>query len=95
MIQRQCKMCGKMIEVPDNRRKYCDECKATRKRFMDRNALAKLREKSKDKRKQERKQLQEREARIKFLEGIIVKQQQQIQRLESTVSKLREVFDIE
>lgn len=87
MIQKPCQMCGKMIEVPDNRRKYCDECRVLRKRFMDNNALAKLRERSKERRAEERKQLQVQKDRIKFLEGIIVKQQQQIQRLESIVNQ--------
>jgi len=80
-------MCGKTIEVPDNRRKYCNECRAIRKRFMDNNALAKLRERSKERRKEEQQLLHEQQSRIKFLEGIIVKQQQQIQRLESIVNQ--------
>lgn len=87
MLQKQCLMCGKTIEVPDNRRKYCNECRVIRKRFMDNNALAKLRERSKERRKKEQQLLREQQSRIKFLEGIIVKQQQQIQRLESIVNQ--------
>ena len=85
MMTKPCQMCGKPIECKDNRRKYCDECRAVRKHFFDQNALQKLRETTRERRKEERKQLAQQTERIKFLEGIIVKQQRQIKELENII----------
>lgn len=50
-MQRECKMCGDIIEVSDNRRKYCDGCRRTRKHFFDAAAVKKFRDAARDRRK--------------------------------------------
>lgn len=85
MITKPCAMCGQMIEVPDNRRKYCDSCREVRKHLFDKNALIKYREEAREKRLAEKKRLSECESRIKHLEGLIIKQQRHIQYLEGII----------
>ena len=87
MITKACQMCGKPIECKDNRRKYCDECRVVRKHFFDKNALQKLRETSRERRKEERALLAKQSERIKFLEGIALKQQRKIKELEEIIKR--------
>lgn len=56
-MEKQCEMCGKPIECRDNRRKYCDECRETRKHYFDRNAIQKLRENARMNRLKEQEEL--------------------------------------
>ena len=56
-MQKQCKMCGRNIEVPDNRRKYCDGCRKVRKHFFDLNAVHKFRETARMNRLKEQEEL--------------------------------------
>lgn len=50
---KQCQMCGAEMQVKDNRRKYCDGCRATRKHFFDAAAVKKFRDAARDRRKAE------------------------------------------
>lgn len=54
---RRCKMCGAEIQAKDNRRKYCDICRETRKHFFDAAALERHRQKARENRKAEKKRL--------------------------------------
>lgn len=52
-MTRTCQMCGCEIAANDNRRKYCDGCKKTRKHFFDAAAVKKFRDAARDRRKAE------------------------------------------
>ena len=56
---RRCKMCGAEIQAKDNRRKYCDTCRETRKHFFDAAALERHRQKARENRKAEKKLLRD------------------------------------
>lgn len=53
LMRKQCEMCGCEIIVNDNRRKYCDRCRETRKHFFDAAAVKKFRDAARDRRKAE------------------------------------------
>ena len=56
---KKCAMCGNEIEAKDNRRKYCDICRETRKHFFDALALDRYRQKARENRKAEKKLLRD------------------------------------
>lgn len=56
---KKCAMCGNIIEAKDNRRKYCDICRETRKHFFDAAALERHRQKARENRKAEKKLLRD------------------------------------
>lgn len=57
MLEKRCEMCGAVITCRDNRRKYCDGCRETRKHFCDLNAIHKLRQTAKLQRLKEQEEL--------------------------------------
>lgn len=52
-MHKKCEMCGCDITANDNRRKYCDRCRETRKHFFDAAAVKKFRDAARDRRKAE------------------------------------------
>lgn len=50
---KRCQMCGAEMQAKDNRRKYCDGCRATRKHFFDAAAIQRFRQEARERRKAE------------------------------------------
>lgn len=56
-MEKRCEMCGSVISCMDNRRKYCDGCRAVRKKLFDLDAKHRVRERSKMNRLKEQEEL--------------------------------------
>lgn len=80
-MKKACEMCGKPIDVKDNRRKYCDECRKVRKHFFDVNSVHKAREKARERRRYEREHFFEMSLEIESLRSEVIRLRSENRRL--------------